>query len=143
HTPSVHVTGDGMGCDPLAVGVLEKVLAGISAGIRIRGAEVLELRRLLCARRRRSRRVVAGNGIGSCEHTSCQQESLHSTPQKDLNHIAAFFCIAKNVLYQILHAFWRAIGLPFLQLNAAQNSGMLFTTLFTRYFGSECGLVST
>src|SRR5580704_14132313 len=35
------------------------------------------------------------------------------------------------------------MGEPFLQENASRNSGILETTLFTRYLGMVCGLVRT
>src|SRR5436190_19861447 len=45
--------------------------------------------------------------------------------------------------YQISQNFLRTIGLPVLQPNALENSGMLDSGPFTRHFAAECGSVNT
>jgi hypothetical protein len=47
----------------------------------------------------------------------------------------------KRAAYQTRQGERRTIGCPRLQLKAFWNSGMFWTTPFTRYFGSECGFV--
>jgi hypothetical protein len=49
----------------------------------------------------------------------------------------------QRATHQTRHASSRTMRCPFLQPKACQNSGMFDTTLFTRYGGYECELVST
>src|SRR6478609_10410847 len=74
----------------------------------------------------------------------------NSKPVPTLLRPAAELCAHQNwpaardgALYQTRQAFSCTSGLPLAQPNARANSGMLAMVLFTRYLGSECGLVRT